>query len=298
MHDTTQISLRDAASRMKWFHALDLGGFQTSGRFPQGRPQNITLFPVIDLLQYVDVTGLTCLDVGTAHGLTAFGLKLRGAERVVATDTLEDPAFLLARRALQLDVEYLPRASISTTEAKLPGQQFDLVVIAGVIYHMLNPMDAILKARRLVKPYGLLVLESAYDPTEERPVLELNAESARYSEINTYWMPSRTAMLGMLRLAGFNPLAERYILRPGRLAIIARNVPFAEVENRTALCARMHELKLCDPESVSVPVGEQSPIKYVGPRDVQKIDQQSYVPNWPPHPKRMDNVVGTTAWIK
>lgn len=292
-------SLRSRAAKMKWFHALDLGHFQTSGRFPPGQPQNITLFPVMDLAQHINFGGLDCLDIGTAHGLSAFGMKIKGANRVVATDIVEErsPPWELARQALRLDVEYVTGVTIANILDKLPGQKFDVVIIAGVIYHMLNPFDALLKARKLLKRNGLLILESAYLSKEERPILDFNAESVALKEIYTYWMPSRKAMTGMLRLAGFDPLAERSIAGPDRLAIIARNVAYNEVRDRTDICQRMHETGIWDPDVIDVPPGPLSSATYSGPTGARVIDWNTYVPNWAPHPIEQKDVVGSTVWM-
>lgn len=288
--------LRSRANKMGWFHALDLGGFQTSGRFPPGTPQNRTLFPAMDMLQHVDFNGLDCLDIGTVHGVSAFGMKMRGAKRVVATDVSPQmsPPWALAREALKLDVEYVPDTRFTNILERLKGQKFDVIVCAGVIYHMFDPFDAVLKCRQLLKPNGLLLLESAYDSKEKRAILDFSPHSGTLKEIYTYWVPSRLAMLGMLRLTGFNPLAERWIINADRLAIIAENVAWNAVEGRTALMTRMHEKGVWATDVTPEPEGPPSKARYTGPRDAQLIDWQTYAPNWPPHPKAMQNVVGKT----
>jgi 2-polyprenyl-3-methyl-5-hydroxy-6-metoxy-1,4-benzoquinol methylase len=291
-------ALRAEAASMRWFHALDLGGFQTSGRFPPGTPQNITLYPVMDLLQHVEFEGLDCLDVGTAHGLSAFGMKLRGARTVTATDVMDvrSPPWELARRALDLEVDYLPDTTFENIYSRMPGRKFDLIVCAGVIYHMFNPFDAVLKCRRLLKPNGILVLESAYLPNEQRSILDFNADSVALKEVYTYWMPSGPAMAGMLRLAGLDPLADRSVRKPDRLAIIARNVAWENVRERSDLCVRMHEAGLYATDAIREPEGEPSPAQYSGPTDSVVLDWRSYIPNWAPHPVEMRDVVGKTTW--
>ena len=284
---------------MKWFHALDLGEFQTSGRFPPGTPQNRTLFPAIDLLRHIDLDGLECLDIGTAHGLMAFGMAFRGARTVTATDVMDEvsPPWALARQALGVDIEYVTKTSFQNILEELSGRQFDLVVCAGVLYHMLNPYDAILKCRRLLRPNGLLVLESAFMADESRPIMDFNAASGAKKEIYTYWVPSRTAMLGMLRLAGFDPLAQRSISKPDRAAIVASNVAWNEVRGRSEICHRMHETGLQASDVPSSPVGIPSTARYTGPEDSVVLDWATYEPDWPPHPTNMDDVVGKTTWM-
>jgi tRNA (mo5U34)-methyltransferase len=140
------------AAMLKWFHVIDFGDYQSSGRFPRGTKQNVTPFPVMALLEHIDLRGLTCYDIGTANGLSAFGMKLKGAARVVATDVGEvGEPFALARELLALDVEYVANTSFDNILAELPEHSADLMVCAGVMYHMLNPFDCILKARGLLR---------------------------------------------------------------------------------------------------------------------------------------------------
>lgn len=299
MGDLMDGSVREQAAKMKWFHALDLGAFQTSGRFPPGTPQNRTLFPVMDLLQRVDFNGLDCLDIGTAHGLSAFGMKLRGAGSVTATDVMEErsPPWELARTALDLDIEYVEATTFENILTRLAGRKFDIIVCAGVIYHMFNPFDAILKCRRLLKPNGLFLLESAYISTEERAILDFNPASEALKEVYTYWMPSRSAMLGMLRLTGFDPLADRAITKPDRLAILSKNVAWAEVRQRSPLTVRMHDIGIYATDAQNEPQGEPSTAQYSAQEDSMHLDWNAYVPDWPPHPKAMTDVVGKTTWM-
>src|SRR5262245_48163634 len=84
---------RSEMEKIDWFHAIDFGGFQSRGRFAKG-VQNKTLLGVFDLMNGLDLTGRDCLDIGTVDGLTAFGMKAKGARRVVATDRVENSSFL------------------------------------------------------------------------------------------------------------------------------------------------------------------------------------------------------------
>jgi hypothetical protein len=65
----------------RWFHAIDLGAFATSRRFPAGEPQNVTLYGATDLIQHIDLRGAAVLDIGTADGLISFGAVALGPER-------------------------------------------------------------------------------------------------------------------------------------------------------------------------------------------------------------------------
>ncbi|MGH8564008.1 MAG: hypothetical protein ACREXW_07905 [Gammaproteobacteria bacterium] len=67
------------ADDFTWFHAIECDHFQTSGRFKRGTPQNYTLYGAFDLIRQMDLRSQACLDIGTADGLLAFGMKALGA---------------------------------------------------------------------------------------------------------------------------------------------------------------------------------------------------------------------------
>ncbi|MFT5423073.1 MAG: SAM-dependent methyltransferase [Phycisphaerales bacterium] len=226
---------------------MDLGAFETPGRFPVGERQNRTLLPVFDALSRTDVAGCSCLDIGAMSGLVSFGLSRLGASRVVATDALDVASFRLARDVLGLDVEYHPRTQFDTLRATLEGERFDLIVCAGVLYHMLNPFSAIAECRKMLNPGGLLILETAFAPQMTEPGMLFNASADRPDpEPYTYWRPSASGVEGMMQLAAFDVLDDSRLLDPPRLAVIGRAVAPEAVSERSPLMTRMHELDLCD----------------------------------------------------
>lgn len=217
--------LLERASTMVWFHAIDFGGVRSAGRFPEDQPQNCTLYGVMDLMKHIDFNGLDCADVGAANGLLSFHMKSCGAKRVVATNaTVASPGLSIASELLGIEVDLVSSATFANILEKLPLHSFDVLICAGVLYHMLNPFDCILKARRLLKRDGLLILETAYDSAVEAPTIHFNSASGKLQEIFTYWIPSKSAVLGMLRLAGFDVLAIRAINAPGRIAVIGETL--------------------------------------------------------------------------
>jgi 2-polyprenyl-3-methyl-5-hydroxy-6-metoxy-1,4-benzoquinol methylase len=116
------------AEEINWFHAIDFGDYQSLGRFTPGTPQNRTLFGVMDMLDQIDLTGLNCLDIGTADGLIAFNMASRGAARVVATDVPPKgfPSFNTARELLNLDVEMVGGTTFDNIIDKLGEHVFDV----------------------------------------------------------------------------------------------------------------------------------------------------------------------------
>lgn len=217
-------SFRARVAQSTWFHAIDFGEYSSSGRFKQGLPQNMTLFGAFELLQAMNLKSASVLDLGTADGIVAFGLAALGARRVVAADTFDNPAFRLARDILgyQDRVEYFPKVQIGALKHSFGDKEFDVIVNCGILYHMLNPQQAFSETRKFIKDGGYMVLESPYDPHEDRAILFFNPTESKVNEATTYFVPSRSAMIGMANLGGFQVKAIRPLKAPARLCLLLR----------------------------------------------------------------------------
>jgi SAM-dependent methyltransferase len=95
--------------------------------------------------------GLTVLDIGTTNGGAAFECERRGARRVVAVDIADENWFGFAaiKECLGSSVEHV-RASIYSLPERL-GEQFDVVLFWGVLYHLRHPLLALDNVRRLAR---------------------------------------------------------------------------------------------------------------------------------------------------
>lgn len=217
------MDLDELIARDRWFHAIDFGGGRVSrGRFVANRPQNYTLYGVMRLLERIDATGLDCPDIGTMDGLVAFILKRAGAKHVVATDMEARPTFLAGRAALGLDIDYRAPVRIDALASCVGRRRFDLVVCAGVLYHLFEPLTALVLCREALALDGLLIVETHYRHDESRPTLTFSpADVDRGSRhVNTFFWPSADALSGMLEVAGFEIVAS--IAVGSRLTMLAR----------------------------------------------------------------------------
>lgn len=283
----------EAANQMEWYHAIDFGEYQTSGRFAPPKPPNMTLFGVMELLNGIVVKGMCCLDVGAAHGLISLGLALRGAE-VTAIDigAGKSPQIRLAEEIFGVKINYRAPVSIEAAPSVLPKESFDLVVCAGVMYHLLNPADVFIRLRPLLKRNGLLVMESAYDPKTRDPVLILNSETGQFTEPTTYMLPSASAITGLAKLTCFDVLATR-TCSPVRYALIGKAVPPEEVRERTEMCVKIHSFGLTDPafSFAGFSAAPKSAIEYIGAGGHRLVGIDEII-DFPPHPKNMIVVLG------
>jgi 2-polyprenyl-3-methyl-5-hydroxy-6-metoxy-1,4-benzoquinol methylase len=316
------------ADEFTWFHAIDCGDFQTSGRFEPGTPQNRTLYGVFDLIRQMDLRGQNCLDIGTADGLLAFGMKTLGAETVIASDTYRLKSFDLACAAIGAAIDYRPRLQIKDLLATFQPASFDLIACTGIIYHMLNPLSALLVGRQLVKEGGYFLVETAYAPgavwltkpwarsstvaakiARALAKLALKNDSAAMvfnpvaqidPEMYTYWLPTRAALEGMMRLASFEVVATRTINRLPRITVLGRAVKPAEVSQRSALLQKMHDIDFCDHEfrlkQLFAESRAASSITMQPVEIYEDVSPNKWSGSYPHHPRTLPNPKGRTRW--
>ena len=122
--------------------------------------------------------GAHVLDIGTTNGAAAFEAERRGAARVVAVDILDDQHFGFGsiRALLRSDVEFL-QSSVYELPALLRGDQFDVVLLWGVLYHLRHPLLALDCVRRTAR--GRVMIESAICD-HELPPAERRADFVRF----------------------------------------------------------------------------------------------------------------------
>jgi len=139
---------------VSWYHRYEISpGVFTPG-YCDADP--IGLFRRLGLSQ--ELSGMRILEIGTWDGPYAFELESRGAE-VIATD-IQDPdstGFNVAKQILKSKVKYV-RTSVYDLTKNLDGK-FDMVLFAGVFYHLKNPIVAFEQIYEILKDGGTLLFE-------------------------------------------------------------------------------------------------------------------------------------------
>ena len=292
---------QEELDRHRWFHGIDFGnGLSVKGRISEGHPQNYTLFGIYSFLEHIDLQGQRALDIGTLDGLMAFILKKKGATPVVATDIVKQShKFQLARKALgyEHEIEYRGNLDISdraSVPQALGENGFDFVVFAGVLYHLLSPLESLVICRSLLRRDGLICVGTCYDGNSDAPTLRYNMADIEpeFNESTTYFLPTLPALLAMLRSASFDPLVAVRI-RPGTrwVNVLARAVRPSEVRDKTPL-QRLYDSEACKPSHYvhhyahgnrfyQLEHGQEAPssIRYTGP---EGFDREIDIYNWQP----------------
>lgn len=281
----------------KWFHGIDFGGGVASrGRFGRDVPPNYTLYGTFEYLRQMKLENARCLDVGTMDGLASFVMKGMGAREVVACDMAERETFLFARKRLGLDIEYKTPVPAVELPVIFENQPADLVVMAGVLYHVYDPMNVLVAVREVLRPGGYLILETTHDFRAGGPTMSFNPvdDSAFGLNMpNVYWRPSKRALVGMLQLAGFSVVST--IAVNARLTVLARAARPKDIENRPERIATaqdrdlsIHYKECADFDTMQNDTTADASIDYHGPRGDSflyraKYDAEiPYQPAWKP----------------
>jgi tRNA (mo5U34)-methyltransferase len=132
----------------------------------------------------IDFGGKKVLDIGCWDGLWSFEAGKRGAAEIYATDLIthrshQMPTFELAHQALGSKAKYFPRLSVYDIET-LGIDDFDVVLFAGVYYHLKDPLRALTGLRRVMKEGAIILVEGAViDLEQPKPAVAETPEPPR-----------------------------------------------------------------------------------------------------------------------
>jgi len=173
-----------------------------------------------------DLSGLRALDIGAWDGPFTFELERRGAQ-VTALD-IQDPdvtVFNAVKEIKNSSATYV-RGSVYDALPETLGT-FDVVLFAGVYYHLKNPVRSLQCIRTLLKDEGALFIEgaSATDYLAEQlnealalprskigvtaeildrlPICYFDAEHRIYKHWSNWWFPTTRCLEAILQDSGF-----------------------------------------------------------------------------------------------
>lgn len=201
----TNSNLLEEVSQIRWFHQIDLGnGIVTPGMIDTKK----------SLLNYKlpsDLSGKTFLDIGCWDGFFAFEAERRGAKRVLATDSFvwqgqtwgSKRGFETARAILKSKVEDMTIDVLDLSPERIG--KWDVVLFAGVLYHMKYPLLALERAASVTRE--LLILETATDYRFcRRPALAFYPSDELSRDPTNWFGPNLPAVRAMLSCCGFNSI--------------------------------------------------------------------------------------------
>ena len=150
-----------------WYHIIPIADGLTTPGQPAFVPSQQK---VLRALRALDLRGKGVLDIGCRDGLYSFEAERLGASRVVGIDNdvsrgaleLLIPVMRSSVRMHRMNVMELTREAFGS---------FDVVIFAGVLYHLRYPFWALRGIRDVLQENGTLVLETAVFADDNRHAL-------------------------------------------------------------------------------------------------------------------------------
>jgi len=203
-----------------WYYSIEI----EPGVFTPG--QNFNSISVVrDLLRGIDVAGRRCLDIGSMEGMSSVLMARRGGhvttyDRYDCTDKID-----LVKGCTGADFRFITGAAFNDLPAL--EKPADVVVFAGMLYHMFDPMSGLFTARNMVRNGGLMLVETAainapgfqsyfnaggrFYPQPEQSnywfptpaMLEYQCRMARLEVLDVSWLPQWDTPVGPLVRLGF-----------------------------------------------------------------------------------------------
>jgi tRNA (mo5U34)-methyltransferase len=200
--------LRALIPLCNWVHSIDLGNGQTS---PGLWGLNAE---ILAAAAGIDFSGKQVLDIGCWDGFYSFHAEEKGAAAVYATDLIsarsysEFPTFHLAHRLRGSRARYY--SNLSVYDLPLLGKSdFDVVLFAGVYYHLRDPLRAFDSIRTVMKRGGLVLVEGAVTRSEGCWA-NFYHDTAFCNDPTNWWVPTVECLEQWIKSSGFRVLSSSF----------------------------------------------------------------------------------------
>lgn len=242
-----------AASQYGWGHTIDFGAFRQEGILGEAY---LDVLGLLDEWRWWsrDLSGMSVADVGCFSGAASLFMAARGAEKVYAIDELPghlDQCAYLAGVFEQPAIEPV-NSSLYALRDRIPEGSLDLILLSGVLYHLSDMLAGLLVLRQLLKPGGVLIIETnGVDDFEQS-----YANFGRFCA-GMWWQPSGLCVQDMCEFMGLTRPETRFYV-PSRCLARATRAP-GEIPFRRGLSVPFADLGDARPRPLDY--GVMAPVK-------------------------------------
>lgn len=163
---------KELQSLAPFFHDVDLGnGFNTAPETYRMRGAIHMFFPLLLKLSGGTFKGLRILDVGCNCGGFSFEASKYGAKEVMGIDADErniKQANAIKKYLRVKNIKFLKMSAEEINEKDLG--KFDLTILAGVLYHLENPIGTMKKVSDVTKSTILVDSHVHYSPAQNEDI--------------------------------------------------------------------------------------------------------------------------------
>ena len=216
-----------------WYQNIHLGsGIYTIGKLTHHE----LVWAEFERALPANLGGASVLDIGTNAGYFALQMKRRAAGYVLGTELVA--IYLEQAREISrfwnVDIDYREMDAHAVLGL---DRQFEVVVFAGIMYHLKNPLQVIEDLGRLSSDAILLETEFAPDdphnrimanqgrPVQMTPMRTGFMKFIERRELNddpsNWWIPDLECINGMLRTAGFVHISRPVVYHGCRVLLVA-----------------------------------------------------------------------------
>lgn len=228
-----------ARAQYGWGHSIDFGPFRKEGLLGDAY---LWICGLLDAWEWWprDLSGLHVADVGCYTGGASALLASRGAEVVWAVDELPahvEQAALLAR-AFRLPNLRPVTETVYRLGGAIPPGTLDACLFSGVLYHLSDMLVGLYALRELLKPGGVLLVESNAVYDDRRSYANFGRFFA-----GMWWQPTTLCVKDLCEFMGFRDVEVRMYRENRCLARAVRgeepipfrrglNWPFEEIADK------------------------------------------------------------------
>jgi 2-polyprenyl-3-methyl-5-hydroxy-6-metoxy-1,4-benzoquinol methylase len=162
--------IRRTLERYKFYHVIQVtDGVQTAGWTHPGVLQTQAM--TLSVIRSLHLEGKRVLDIGCRDGLFSFAAERQGAREVIGIDNDLSPGateFLIPFFKSRVKMHQLNVYDLTPEHFGV----FDVVIFAGVLYHLRFPFSGLKRISDVLSLGGRLVLETAiWDDDNQEPLL-------------------------------------------------------------------------------------------------------------------------------